>query len=355
MNQPLELHVLDVGHGNSAIARSGDICAVIDAARGDPVGRHLELSGIRRIEYLILSHSDNDHVAGAARLLLDDEVEVGTAYYNADGLKDTKIWDRIQRAVSIRYRKDPGFTRRCIDIESRLELEFDGVRLEVLHPSVEYSGHGPTRHAVEGLGRLTSNSLSVVLRVLLDGDPVALLPADMDALAFTSILERQADIKARMLVFPHHGGLPGTSDVEAVRKFAAELVAAVEPEAVIFSIGSGTRPALNPRPEIVAGVREAAPMAHLACTQLSSHCHPEPGRVTGAHLSEHHAAGRERGRCCAGTLTISRSTDGVNYEPALAKHREFVASVPKTPLCLIPLTVPEQRDATSPAHDFERS
>jgi hypothetical protein len=201
-------------------------------------------------------------------------------------------------------------------------------RLEVSHPSILMAGTGPTNHATE-FGRLQTNTLSVVIRVHLDEKPVALLAADMDGIALQHIMDNSRELSAPVLVFPHHGGLPGTSDPY---EFARTLAALVQPELVIFSIKSVQRPA-NPNPRIISGVRDAVPNAHIACTQLSVHCHERQSSTPGFHLSQRPAAGRKSGRCCAGTITVIQVEDGLLYEPPIVEHHNFVATFVSTPLC----------------------
>ncbi|MFC8763710.1 hypothetical protein ACFUAG_23775 [Streptomyces sp. NPDC057193] len=110
-------------------------------------------------------------------------------------------------------------------------------------------------------------------------------------------------------------------------EFARSLTSAVDPRMVIFSMGTSGRTA-NPRPEIIEGVRAAAPDAHIACTQLSVHCHesssPPPPE---GHLSKAMARGRSTSRCCAGSIVITRTENGFQYAPPLSRHGEFVLAL----------------------------
>src|SRR3546814_4081204 len=72
-------------------------------------------------------------------------------------------------------------------------------------------------------------------------------------------------LSANVFVFARQGGLPGGSDPAA---FARKLLDAVKPRSVIFSNGKGRHD--NPRPEIIAPVREWG--CTIACTQLSERC-----------------------------------------------------------------------------------
>jgi len=336
----LDITVLDVGHGNSALVRDGSKCAIIDAAPGPMVPDELDRSKCDHIEHLVISHSDRDHAGGGVRLLLDNARTVGTVWFNPDGQKRTDIWQRLLYAVQTRYRRGGLNGHQMIHTETGQAIRCGRAHLEVRHPSILMTGTGPTSHSA-GFGRLDTNTLSVVIRVHLADTPVALLAADMDKTALEHIQDNKHDLTAPVLVFPHHGGLPGNADPY---EFAHTLATLVQPELVIFSINSGQKPA-NPDPRIISGVRQAAPNAHIACTQLSIHCHNKGSSAPSEHLGPRPAAGRKTGRCCAGTISITRTADGLLYEPPIAGHKSFVTTFVNTPLCQPKTKLPTPRPA----------
>lgn len=316
INDELEVTILDVGHGNSALVRDGSRCVVIDAEPGTKIAAELERVQCEQIEHLILSHSDSDHAGGGPVLLLDTSRTIGTVWFNADSRKNTKIWERLRRAVDTRFRKGGLGGQQNIHTSTGTRISCGRARMEVCHPSADMALTGPKRSTK--FGDLTSNTVSVVIRVHLDGQPVALLAADIDGIALEHIQDNDRELSAPVLVFPHHGGKPGK---HAPYDFAKALTNLVRPELVIFSIRGGSRPA-NPQPDIVRGVRHAMPQAHIACTQMSAHC-----RAPGSPGS------RDRDQCCAGTLTIRLTADGLTYTPSLPEHRQFISLRVPAPLC----------------------
>ncbi|MGO4456835.1 ComEC/Rec2 family competence protein [Streptomyces sp. M-16] len=334
----LAVTILDVGHGNSAVVRDGSTCAVIDAAPGDIVQRELDRVECRHIEHLIISHSDQDHAGGGPQILLDPLRTVGTAWFNPDARKNSRIWERLIRAVHTRHRRGGFGGHQMLHTETPQTLLCGRARLEVCHPSFLMAGTGPTDTSPT-FGKLDTNTVSIVVRVHLEDEPAVLLAADMDAVALKHIRENGHQLSAPVLVFPHHGGLPGKADPQS---FAKELTELVAPRLIIFSIRGGLRPA-NPHREIMAGVRLAAPDAHIACTQLSVHCHEEKQLVTDRHLAVLPAAGRKSGRACAGSVTVARIEAGLHFDPPLESHRSFVdgGSV-ANPLCRLPIPGPRK-------------
>ncbi|GAA5000356.1 ComEC/Rec2 family competence protein [Streptomyces hyderabadensis] len=338
----LAVTVLDVGHGNSAVVRDGSTCAVIDAAPGDIVQRELDRVRCNHIEHLIISHSDKDHAGGGPQILLDPLRTVGIAWFNPDAKKNSQIWERLIRAVYTRYRRGGFGGHQMLHTETPQTLYCGRARLEVCHPSFLMAGTGPTE-ASPAFGKLDTNTVSIVVRVHLDEEPAVLLAADMDAVALKHIQQNGQQLSAPVLVFPHHGGLPGKADP---RSFAKELTELVTPRLVIFSIRGGLRPA-NPHQEIMAGVRLAAPDAHIACTQLSVHCHEEKQLVSDRHLAVLPAAGRKSGRSCAGSVTVTRVETGLRFDPPLEAHRSFVdGGAVANPLCRLPVPGPRKAPDT---------
>lgn len=66
-----------------------------------------------------------------------------------------------------------------------------GLSLEVVHPPAE--------------GRFSSNNASLVLRLVRDGKGLALLCGDAEIPALRRIVREGRDIRAEVLVIPHHG------------------------------------------------------------------------------------------------------------------------------------------------------
>ena len=90
-----------------------------------------------------------------------------------------------------------------------------GVELEALHPAEGYAGRG-------------TNDNSVVLRLLWRGEPLALLPGDVQRDGIEDMLERRRDLRAAVLLLPHHGSKSSLSGM---------LYEAVAPAQAVVSCG----------------------------------------------------------------------------------------------------------------------
>jgi competence protein ComEC len=192
--------VLDVGHGLAVIVETNAHRLLFDAGPTFPSGFDsgeevvvpaLHASGRRGLDRLIVSHSDNDHAGGAAAVL--------AAFPRADVLHGPDV-----AALG---------GRRC---ERGEEWQWDGVRFLVLHPPAEFAARG--------------NESSCVLKIAAAGGSV-LLTGDIERRGETAV-EGLADLRADVVVVPHHGSATSSS---------AGLVRAVAADYAIVSAGHANR------------------------------------------------------------------------------------------------------------------
>jgi competence protein ComEC len=180
-----------------------------------------------------------------------------------------------------------------------------------------------------GVRVFTANAMSAVVMVVVDTRTEVLLAADAGDSTFRRMLAAGVDLRAPVLVFPHHGGRPGSGDPST---FAADVCSAVAPEVVIFSVGRARDG--FPRQEVVSAVRATVPNAHVACTQLTTHCASKVPPADPAHIHVLSAAGRLKRSCCAGTVEFSYPVGaGSQMLPTVAEHRQFVLTEATTRMC----------------------
>jgi competence protein ComEC len=180
------LTALDVGQGTAVVVRTHEHALVYDAGpkfserfnAGEAVVLpYLRSLGINRIDRLLISHGDNDHIGGAQALI--DEMPIGS----------------ILTSVPERFDFIPADHCR---IGQR--WEWDGVMFEVLHP--DRPGKG--------------NNSSCVLLVSAPGGR-ALLTGDIEKQAERLLLRDHRLMPVDLLLVPHHGSrtssTPGFIDV----------------------------------------------------------------------------------------------------------------------------------------------
>jgi beta-lactamase superfamily II metal-dependent hydrolase len=327
VNRP-SLFVLDVGHGNAAVLADTGGIVVIDTGKGGVLIDFLRKEGIKAVDVLLISHADTDHVKNAQDVLLDKEIKVGLVCYNSDASKQSSVWRAFRKAIKEARRKKQSAAEPQLTITQTGKLDRGVTRVEVLYPFPEAAGSGPGGEDEEG-NPLTSNSMSAVVRLTTAAGPMVLLAGDVETGCLDAWQQEGIDPATPVLVFPHHGGNPGTDDPVA---FAESLTKAVRPKVVIFSIHRSQYEL--PRPEVVEAVRRAAPGVRIACTQLSTHCAPANPTVARTHLNNYVASGKHHNACCAGTIVIDISGREPVFSPSVDQHLAFIRTLPATPLCI---------------------
>ena len=184
-----ELRAPDVGQGSALLLRTAQHSLLFDAgpqyAPGVDAGERVLLPllrglGTARLDLLLLSHRDQDHVGGAAALL--QALPIGLL------LSSLEPGHTLLRG--------PVPTRRC---ERGQQWQWDGVRFEVLHPEPADYGRG-----------LKPNALSCVLRVSA-GRRSVLLTGDIEAAQELALVQR-GGLASEVLVLAHHGSAGSSTE-----------------------------------------------------------------------------------------------------------------------------------------------
>lgn len=227
------LYILDVKHGNSSVLVDGLGLVVIDAGPGSDLLHFLHKNNYNRIDVLLLSHADQDHIGGALSLLSSKEIEIKNVYLNTDSIKGSAIWDDLLYTLWDHQKRHKVYFEPSITPHLNGKLDCGKVVVEVLGPSPYLAAKGPGSTDRKGR-KLTSNSISAVIRLTYLDRAIAILPSDIDEVGLDNLLEGCSNIKANIAVFPHHGGNPGVGDVSV---FTANFCKQVQPSYIIFSIG----------------------------------------------------------------------------------------------------------------------
>jgi competence protein ComEC len=208
-----DLAVLDVGQGLAVVVTTQSHVLVYDAGPSFRSGRdtgelvvlpYLFSRGVRRIDTLMLSHGDNDHVGGARSLLA--------------GLPINQVL--VGPSVSL-----PQPVERCI---AGQHWQWDQVDFQVLHPA---TGDAPSK-----------NDSSCVLRIVGNAGDGALLLGDIEHNVESRLVANGTIQQADIVVVPHHGSRTSSTEV---------LTHAVAPKIAVISAGFGNRWGF-PKPDVVA-------------------------------------------------------------------------------------------------------
>ncbi|HMD71934.1 MAG TPA: MBL fold metallo-hydrolase [Bryobacteraceae bacterium] len=326
MTDSPRLAILDVGHGNSAVLHDQNGILIFDAGPGSTLNEYLIENQIREIAALLISHSDGDHLCGAINLLSSTDFRVKEIYLNPDPTNTGNTY-RIFRSA-LRDAKENRGTRIVPHLTTDLSESFQAgaTTVEILAPTPVTALGGTGGRDLAGK-KITSNSMSAVVRLTVDSIPAVLLPGDMDADGLANLIRDRLALSARVLVFPHHGGLPGRADPA---QFAHDLCSLVHPEMVVFSIGRGKHN--TPNPAIAGAVLAHRPRPYIACTQLAVACAADEPSSQPVHLIGEVASGKRTRSCCMGTMILQLRKPTETF-PVRRGHSGFVDRFAPTALC----------------------
>lgn len=318
------LAILDVGHGNCAVLTDSKGTVVIDTGPGSALLEYLSEKNIKTTDVILISHADQDHIGGLIQLLCADLFKVKCIRLNSDAEKKSEIWNDLL------YELDQ--LGEDIDYEVSLTRNFSGkfnqgkVHVEILGPSKFLAGKGPGSIDYNG-DKITTNSISAVIRLSKDKRRLVLLPGDIDMVGLNDLIRSEVNLISPVIIFPHHGGKAGSTDMS---KFTGTLCKLVSPEIVVFSIGRGKHG--TPRPEIVAAIKNSVKDVRIACTQLSEHCAKFFPSTAPPYLNNVFSQGHESRKCCAGTILVDLN-DVDNVLPNFSDHQKFITEAAPTALC----------------------
>ena len=200
-----ELLAADIGQGNAVLVRTANHALLYDAGprynlesdAGHRVLVPLLQALHTRLDVLVLSHRDMDHVGGAPAVL--------TMQPQATLLSSIALDNQLQALRT---------PQRCM---AGQRWQWDGVDFEILHPQAQdYDASAK------------SNAMSCVLRVSA-GEHSALLAGDIEAAQEARLT---SGVRSTLLLVPHHGSKTSSS---------AEFLDAVAPQVALVQAGYRNR------------------------------------------------------------------------------------------------------------------
>jgi len=217
-----ELLVADIGQGNAVLVRTARHALLYDAGpryslESDAGNRVLVplLQALHvRLDTVVISHRDMDHVGGAAAVLAMQP--------QAQLLSSIEAGHPLQAVHA---------AQRC---SAGQRWNWDGVEFSFLHPQTTDYDKGAR-----------PNALSCVLRIS-NGARTALLVGDIEKAQEAQLVASGAALKADVLLVPHHGSKTSSS---------AEFLEAVAPRLAVVQAGYRNRFG-HPAPSVLERYRE---------------------------------------------------------------------------------------------------
>lgn len=203
----MEVHFLDVGQGDSTLITCGGHAMLIDAgddSKGTLIQNYLKKQNIEKLDYLVLTHPDSDHIGGAPVIIAKFEID---KVFLSNYEKDNKTYQKLIQALD-----NKGLKYTTPQTGSQYFL--GAAEITILGPNKEYDN---------------PNDASVAL-LIQNGENRFLFTGDATEDAENDILANNADISADVYHAGHHGSKTSTS---------GDFFKAVSPVSAVISCEEG--------------------------------------------------------------------------------------------------------------------
>jgi competence protein ComEC len=212
----------DIGQGNAVLVQTAQHSLLYDAgprfSRESDAGQRTLVPLLRalgeRLDTLLVSHRDADHIGGAAAVLKMQP--------------QAKLISSIETEHELQALRP---AQRCI---AGQRWQWDGVDFEILHPT-----------AADYETNAKPNAMSCVLRIS-NGQQTALLTGDLEAAQELRLVQQGAALKADVMLVPHHGSKTSST---------SEFLEAVKPRTAWVQAGYRNR-FQHPVPEVMQRYQE---------------------------------------------------------------------------------------------------
>lgn len=220
----LEVHFIDVGQGDSVLIKCGENAMLIDAgdnSKGTAVQLYLTKQGVSKLDYIIGTHPDADHIGG---------LDVIITKFDCDKVimpeveRDTAAYRDVVMAMEYKgYKNTPPVSGETYQLG---EAAFT-----IIAPNRDYGED--------------YNNASVGI-LLCHGKNRFIFTGDAESEAEEDMLSNGIDLKADVLKAGHHGSSSSGSDA---------FLDAVNPRYVVISCGQGNSYG-HPHAELLNSLRK---------------------------------------------------------------------------------------------------
>lgn len=207
--QLLTVHFIDVGQGDSEFVEfpGGEVMLIDAGPRGSGAAEYIKKLGYEKINYVIATHPDADHIGSMAEVLKNFKVD---KFYMPDKPHTTKTFENMLDAL-----EENGC--ECIYAAAGEDIINDGrIHAQILAPCKTYDD---------------SNDMSAVIKIRYNNISF-LFTGDITSKSEKDIVESGADLRADIIKIAHHGSRGSSSQL---------FLDAVSPRMAIISVGADNK------------------------------------------------------------------------------------------------------------------
>jgi len=222
-NESLSVVFLDVGQGDAILISQGSQQVLIDGGKDgklllEKLGKYIPFWD-RKIETIIETHPDQDHIGGLVDVVQTYEVE---SVLETKMQSDSQTFKKLEETiVNNKVEK--------VEAKKDVSLKFsNGAILQILYPL----------DSVADINGKDTNSYSILIKLTV-GDNKFLFTGDFPTTAENELFASEVDISAQFLKVAHHGSKYATSN---------EFLDKAKPTEAIISVGKNNSYG-HPNPE----------------------------------------------------------------------------------------------------------
>ena len=187
--EPMEVHFIDVGEADSTLIICGEDAMLIDAGTpdmGTAVRLYMKKQNVSRLKYLLLTHSDKDHIGGAASVISNVPID---NLFMCRYEKDNEVYLNLINEINYK-----NMTWTTPDVGT--ELTLGDANITVIAPNREYDNPN-------------DSSIGVIIR---HGEDSFIFTGDAETPAEEDIVNNGLDLSADVYKVGHHGSRTASSD-----------------------------------------------------------------------------------------------------------------------------------------------
>ncbi|WP_034827072.1 ComEC/Rec2 family competence protein [Clostridium carboxidivorans] len=207
----IKVNYIDVGQGDSELIQVNGKNLLIDAGPNESIDKlmsYLSKQNIKKIDYVIATHPDEDHIGGMSSVI--KKYDIGE-FYAPKKLTNTRTFENMVTALKSKNLKiNAGKAGMDLDLGKN-------VTCQMLAPNNDKYKD--------------TNNYSIVLKITY-GESKFLFTGDAEKISETEMLSKNFDLSADVLKVGHHGSTSSSSK---------EFLDKVNPKIAVISCGKNNK------------------------------------------------------------------------------------------------------------------